>query len=158
MELGKYKHDLNSFIFKMEASAQLLQDSEALSPDEIKLISEIILNNTKVLKLFFDCFSLIERIEKNGYTPKKKKVVIENITLFGDPKIMEYVFNIIKILNKNPALIVEPVKDKIIFQGKFKPENQIEQFFVDFLKKAILFSKLQIDITEDEIVLSWGKK
>lgn len=132
MELGKYKHDLNSFIFKMEASAQLLQDPEGLSHDEIKLISDIILNNTKLIKLFFDCFTLLERLEKGDYIPKKKKVTIEDITVNGDPKIVELVMSIIKILNKNPALIVEPIKNKVIFQGKFVPENQIEQFFIDF--------------------------
>ncbi|WP_457621735.1 hypothetical protein [Persephonella sp.] len=155
MELGKYKHDLNSFIFKMEASAQLLQEPEGLSSDDIKLISDIILNNTRMIKLFFDCFTLFEKIEKGEYVPKKKNVTVDEITINGDPKIVEYVINIIKVVNKNPAIVVEPFKNKVIFQGKFKPENQIEKFFIEFLEKSLLFNGLQVSISEDEIVLVW---
>ncbi|WP_456402711.1 hypothetical protein [Persephonella sp.] len=155
MVIGKFKHDLNSFIFKMETSAHLLKDPENLTYDEIKTISDIILQNTDMLRLFFDSFTLLEKLKSGEYSPKRKKIMIDDMNLVGDPKIMEYLIKIIKKLNKSPALVVEPIGNKILFQGKFRPENQIEEFFVDFLKEAVEFNKLEIKISEDEILIQW---
>ncbi|WP_457641025.1 hypothetical protein [Persephonella sp.] len=155
MDIGKFRHDINSFIFKMEASADLLKDVDSLSPKEIKLISRIIMDNTRFLKMFFEAYFLLDKLLSGIYKPQKTPVDIDGLKLEGDHEILKITFDIIKKLNKKEKLEIKKDDNKLIFHGKFLAENQMEQFFLDFLEKALLFIKIKPEIKEDEIVLKW---
>ncbi|NPA16377.1 MAG: hypothetical protein GXO05_01400 [Aquificae bacterium] len=139
MKLKDYKHDLNAFVFKMEASAKLLSEPENLSLEEIKLISDIILQNTSTLRLFFECFSTVEKLQE-----KENRAEI-----ISQPKFRHLVKEVILALDRNASVTEE--ENRIIFRGNFKTTDQIGKFFLQCLNYIFPEGK----INDKEIVLIW---
>jgi len=139
MKLKDCKHDLNAFIFKMETSAKLLSEPENLSPEEIKLISKIILQNTNTLKLFFECSSILENLHEGK---GKEKIIPQQ-------KLRQLIKEVILTIDKDAS--ITDGENIIRFRGNFKAKDQIGKFFLHCLHNIFPEGK----INEKEIVLRW---
>jgi len=136
MKLEDYKHELNSFIFKLEASAQLLKEPEKLSEEEIEAIGTIILHNTKKLKLFFECFTILEKGKGHTLNEHKLKQLTEEILSVIDN-----------------SMNIKASKKSTVFSGNFSPRDKIDRFLLECLEQ--LFSEKGIAIKDKEIEISW---
>ncbi|WP_457642704.1 hypothetical protein [Persephonella sp.] len=153
MKLKDYKHDINGFIFKMETASHLLDSPESLSPEEIKLISRIIKENTDRIKLFIECFTLLEKLEDGELKPEKTPLNPEIPVFFNDTHLTKTITEAVKAVNKADSLNTEIKNNRFVFKGNFEPKNQLDRFFIIFLENIL--KPYSIKISSREIKLEW---
>ncbi len=154
----KFRHDINSLFFKLETSISLLKTE--LTEEEKKSVLNIIENVQEKLKFLTKVF-LIEKELKN-YKPDLQNLDLSpfldvNIFIQGDKALIKNMFEILKFLNKNNEFDVKHGNDKIILNGDFKGEDEIEKYIFLILKEISKKTGLELKINSKKVEINWKK-
>jgi len=112
----KLRHDINSLFFKLETSISLLKDE--ISPEEKKIVIDI-----------------LEKVEKKNINLANFLNSEEHISINSDKKLIEKLFEILFVLNKNEQIEEKFENNRLTIKGNFKIEDEIDKYFVLMLKK-----------------------
>jgi len=156
IDYRKLRHDLNSLFFKLETSTFLLE--EETNQQEKEKILNILKKVEKKLKIFLNAIL----IENENFKAKIQKINIselintdENVVIHTDKGILEIAFDILFLLNKKENFNPEILNNKIVINGNFELEDEIEKYLILSLNKFSKKGNLKIDINREKAVVSW---
>lgn len=156
IDYRKLRHDLNSLFFKLETSTFLLE--EETNQQEKEKILNILKKVEKKVKIFLNAIL----IENENFKAKIQKINIsellntdENVVIYTDKGILEIAFDILFLLNKKENFNPEILNNKIVINGNFELEDEIEKYLILSLNKFSKKGNLKIDINREKAVISW---
>jgi len=154
----KLRHDINSLFFKLETSISLLKNE--ISPEEKKIVIDILEKVEKKLKTFMT-LSLFEK-ELETFSPTNEDINLgnflnfeENIPINSDKKLIEKLFEILFVLNKNEQIEEKFESNRLTIKGNFKIEDEIDKYFVQMLKKISQIGNLNLKINKKKVEINW---
>ena len=156
IDYRKLRHDLNSLFFKLETSTFLLE--EETNQQEKEKILNILKKVEKKVKIFLNAIL----IENENFKAKIQKINIsellntdENVVIHTDKGILEIAFDILFLLNKKENFNPEILNNKIVINGNFELEDEIEKYLILSLNEFSKKGNLKIDINREKAVISW---
>ncbi len=156
IDYRKLRHDLNSLFFKLETSTFLLEDET--NQQEKEKILNILKKVEKKVKIFLNAIL----IENENFKAKIHKINIsellntdENVVIHTDKGILEIAFDILFLLNKKENFNPEILNNKIVINGNFELEDEIEKYLILSLNEFSKKGNLKIDINREKAVISW---
>lgn len=129
--LSIISHDLRSPFHSLLSSAELLSnESQNLSPEEIKLFAKNIYDISKRIFEFLENLLVWSRSQLGKIEPKPEKILLKNL-------IEKVVFLMAANVQKKEILLLQNIKDDLII---FADANMIFSVFQNLLSNAIKFT------------------